>query len=450
MLACFAIAVSMIASSYKEWQESPVSTTITTHPITELEFPTATVCPPRGSNTALNHLLEKVKDVNFTEKEKQKLLNISKEVFLEIPNKKHAKDISALLSSDNMRSIMNGQTSLPNIDDDQNTITLQSSEPEGTFQTPGYNDSEFDNEGCEMEFFNKHHSFHFMLDFPDNIEEMVGMGSIFVSLQTKGRGSVRFQGNRLELYNLTLENMRDAEDFCVSRGGHLASVGSQEDQDEIAQVAEGEPVWLGGMRIDDEWQWLDGTPWSFENWDASWNDPSSNPEYNCLFADPSSGNTWWNNRCTGEEGLKVICLERVNAATMESKDESLALNKSPLWLHPFHVWWTHSYGESVQSEKPGIKLSWKIVNGSLPDVKESVHSALSGSVSTPELGSIALPDYYNERHEYTAVIELPYNISDVMGDGALIIDVEVVLDNLLDSQVQFLSFDVWPLSGVLV
>ena len=59
--------------------------------------------------------------------------------------------------------------------------------------------------------------------------------------------------------------------------------------------------------------------------------------------------------------------------------------------------------------------------------------------NTPELGSICLPDYYNERHEYTAVIELPYNISDVMGDGALIVDVEVVLDNLLDSQVQFLS-----------
>ena len=97
--------------------------------------------------------------------------------------------------------------------------------------------------------------------------------------------------------------------------------------------------------------------------------------------------------------MKVICLERVNAATMESKDESLALNKSPLWLHPFHVLWTHSYGESVRSEKPGIKLSWKIVNGSLPHVKESVHSALSGSVSTPGLGSIAPSDYYNERHE---------------------------------------------------
>ena len=79
MVACFATAIYMITGSYKEWQESPVSTTITTHPITELEFPTVTVCPPRGSNTALNHLLEKVKDVNFTKEERQELLDISDE-----------------------------------------------------------------------------------------------------------------------------------------------------------------------------------------------------------------------------------------------------------------------------------------------------------------------------------------------------------------------------------
>ena len=45
VVACFAYAIYMINNSYKEWQESPVSTTITTHPITELEFPTVTVCP---------------------------------------------------------------------------------------------------------------------------------------------------------------------------------------------------------------------------------------------------------------------------------------------------------------------------------------------------------------------------------------------------------------------
>ena len=46
VVAFFAYAIQIINNSYKEWQESPVSTTITTHPITELEFPTVTVCPP--------------------------------------------------------------------------------------------------------------------------------------------------------------------------------------------------------------------------------------------------------------------------------------------------------------------------------------------------------------------------------------------------------------------
>ena len=109
VVACFAIAMYMITSSYKEWQESPVSTTITTHPITELDFPTVTVCPPRGSNTALNHLLEKVKDVNFTKEERQELLDISKEVFIEIPIKKYARQMTEMLSVENMRSIANGR-----------------------------------------------------------------------------------------------------------------------------------------------------------------------------------------------------------------------------------------------------------------------------------------------------------------------------------------------------
>ena len=109
VVACFAFAIHMITSSYMEWQESPVSTTISTHPITELEFPTVTVCPPRGSNTVLNHLLEKVSDVNYTTQERDELLNISQEVFVRIPNKQYAKRISQLLSIDNMRGIANGQ-----------------------------------------------------------------------------------------------------------------------------------------------------------------------------------------------------------------------------------------------------------------------------------------------------------------------------------------------------
>ena len=43
----------LIHSSYSQWQESPIATTITTHPLDNLDFPIVTVCPPKGSNTAL-------------------------------------------------------------------------------------------------------------------------------------------------------------------------------------------------------------------------------------------------------------------------------------------------------------------------------------------------------------------------------------------------------------
>ena len=161
--ACFATAINMITNSYNEWQESPVSTTITTHPITELEFPTVTVCPPRGSNTALNHLLGKVEDVNFDEKERQELMEILWETLIEMPYKKHAKDIVELLNNDDMRSLINNKTTFP-VDDEPKTIILTSSELQGNFRSPGFGEPEY-----KGDFYSRYKTIHYVLDLPDNI-----------------------------------------------------------------------------------------------------------------------------------------------------------------------------------------------------------------------------------------------------------------------------------------
>ena len=70
---------------------------------------------------------------------------------------------------------------------------------------------------------------------------------------------------------------------------------------------------------------------------------------------------------------------------------------------------------------------------------ELVSKDLEGSVSTPGLGSLPPPNYYKERHEYTAVIELPHNITEVIGDGALVVDVDIVPDNQRESHVEMLT-----------
>ena len=101
----------------------------------------------------------------------------------------------------------------------------------------------------------------------------------------------------------------------------------------------------------------------------------------------------------------------------------------------FYFRWNYN---SDSTKMPGFKLSWQVENGSLPDVREFVSKELSGSVSTPGLGSLPPPDYYKERHEYTAVIELPHNITDVI--DTLVVDVDVTIpDNLPNSGVEVLT-----------
>ena len=42
----FGFSAYLIASSYGEWIQSPVSTVVSTRPISDLELPEVTVCPP--------------------------------------------------------------------------------------------------------------------------------------------------------------------------------------------------------------------------------------------------------------------------------------------------------------------------------------------------------------------------------------------------------------------
>ena len=112
------------------WPESPVSTTITTHPINELQFPEVTVCPPRDSNTVVNRLLRKVRNVNFSKEQREDLIDISRQVFI----KSYGIQMAELLSTENIRSIVKGLTKMPEIDD-QGLITLSSYDLEGSFTT---------------------------------------------------------------------------------------------------------------------------------------------------------------------------------------------------------------------------------------------------------------------------------------------------------------------------
>ena len=363
VLVCFATAMYMITSSYKEWQESPVSTTITPHPITELEFPTVTVCPPRGSNTALNHLLEKVKDVDFTEEERQELLAISDEVFIEIPNQEYAKQMAELVSDDHMRSIVNGLARMPVVDE-TGMVTLVSFEPEGNFATPGFVDPDY-----KGDFYRRPQDLLYVLDLPDNIGEMVGEGALVISVENEGDWTWR-QGDQFHLHREMLSHS-DAENYCVSQGRHLPSVDSERQNEEINEVASGNLVWLGGRQSAEGeiWHWADGRTSAYQRFAND--DCSSHPC--CL----RTGNVhWFSDECT--RPLPFICATYPHRI---SGNHAMVLGKDLLKNPTFYFWWNHN-PDSKDRKTRGFKFSWQVKNSSLPDVKKYDHIENNTNVLT--------------------------------------------------------------------
>ena len=80
VIASFTIASIQINSSFSQWSNQPISSLITTHPIKALKFPNVTVCPPKGTNTALNYDLTRL-DTTFKPSEEEKIQDETKSIF---------------------------------------------------------------------------------------------------------------------------------------------------------------------------------------------------------------------------------------------------------------------------------------------------------------------------------------------------------------------------------
>ena len=64
----------LIKQSFESWHVNPVFTTIETLPISEIDFPKVTVCPPRNTFTNLNYDLLRIGNLTVKEETKRELL----------------------------------------------------------------------------------------------------------------------------------------------------------------------------------------------------------------------------------------------------------------------------------------------------------------------------------------------------------------------------------------
>ena len=55
VLSGFSFAGYLIWESFDNWEQNPVATTVSTHPIDQVTFPKIYVCPPKHTYTNLNY-----------------------------------------------------------------------------------------------------------------------------------------------------------------------------------------------------------------------------------------------------------------------------------------------------------------------------------------------------------------------------------------------------------
>lgn len=114
-------------------------------------------------------------------------------------------------------------------------------------------------------------------------------------------GSAYFNGNAYAFYVMENCTWDEAENYCLSVGGHLATITSQEEQ-EFIQGAPG-PNWIGARRNPyGGWDWVTGEGWGYQCWYPGQNDNYGGYE-GALYANGMWGDV--SNNATGMYGF--IC-----------------------------------------------------------------------------------------------------------------------------------------------
>ena len=299
-----------------DWQASPIDTSISTHPISELGFPAVTVCPPDGSNTALNYDLIRSGNISLTKKERQSLLVMARSLLIDKPSSDFVKMARALSNEKNIPQVYDDNSPtqsypIPYFKDNSFFYEIWSSKLNGTYKTPRFGQKS----NCSESFPNIR--FSLLKADPDSVLD------IEVHWHENENWQVEYKkGPKYAFFNKNKKTWQEAENFCQQINGHLAKVENMKELWEIDAHHLKENTWLGGTdsEIEGEWVWSDGSPWPvgpncnvirrstndhFQTctaWDQRSNQPSGGHQMNCLTV---KRNVWTADKCSSNNAF--IC-----------------------------------------------------------------------------------------------------------------------------------------------
>ena len=249
-------------------------------------------------------------------------------------------------------------------------FTATTNEVGRVFQTPG-----FGRKGINKDDYRSDHSYAAVLVLPKNISATVGSGSLVVELEVDTREEKGWQeevdywqGSKYKVYK-DKKTQVDADSHCRSEAGHLASIETEEEQEEMTLLLEdyGE-VWIGASDQvkEGDWRWSDGSPLGLKKWGLG--EANRNPLENCAIVKSMESFVWADVPC--EWILPYVC----QASPYKIKGQTnltLEYTKHDLF-DVFKVKYTYRFvsKEVLDTYKDkrttGFRLSWfvKYANGS--------------------------------------------------------------------------------------
>ena len=349
VLVSFSIAIFLIWKTTKEIQDDPFSTAITTHPIGELDFPMVTICPPKGTNTAINNGLVKAKKP-LTEKQKEQLNNSTRKIFIEEPLIDFSNFLVAVANKENIRKMCEASQSIPKPMSSSGQ-ELRTNALNGSLSSPGYGGGE--------PILQERTRVHYVIELPSN-------GSLDLQLKVEENGHVEYKEGSVFQYvpgtgNSPGFSFDNAIAQCKQRGGQLASLHSKEDLEEARRVADSNSLsqrgaWLGATfdETQGKWRWLDGSPWDWEDWDVGQPNRTCGRECgNCLRIKTSS---WKLATLLCTRPTHFIC--RMPPTILKGAvQKTIGVNFEEESMFIFHLWWTPAKCVTMND---GFSMNWTI------------------------------------------------------------------------------------------
>ena len=112
VLGGFSGAFILIQESFYNWEQSPITTTIESFPISQITFPNVTVCPPRNTYLDLNYDLMKADDLDLDATTREDLLEFAKQTVHDSYFDEFMTNLSKLQDDDRSYNWYNGYTKI--------------------------------------------------------------------------------------------------------------------------------------------------------------------------------------------------------------------------------------------------------------------------------------------------------------------------------------------------